>query len=118
MKKSCFFSVIISITLIIGIGLYLLKRYSPEIKKFGKDKIIQMSLKDLNEKIDKLQTSNYNDSLKLFLRTQVKAVEDSSFKESMNRFSSLSQQVKYFIKDGSIDSVEFKALKNMAIYNE
>lgn len=118
MKKGCFFSGIIFLTITIGIGFYLYKRYSPDIKNFGKEKILQMSINEFDEKIDKLADSKYKDSLKIYLNNQAEKIRKYDFDKAMNKFGNIMDQVKFFIHDNQIDSVEFSALKNLAIKDE
>jgi len=115
MKRGCFFSSIIILTIVIGIGFYLYKRYLPQIKEFGKEKVIKASFKDINEKITALDDSQYKDSLKVFLSEQEVIIKKKDFDDVMHNFSNIMKQVDFFIEDKSIDSVEFTALKNMAI---
>ncbi|MBI1939573.1 MAG: hypothetical protein HYS25_15800 [Ignavibacteriales bacterium] len=118
MKKGCFLSAIIFLTIAISVGLYLYKKYGHEIKNFGKEKIIEMSRNEIGEKIDELETSKYQDSLKIFLTDEMEKLHGKDFETAMKRFGIFADQIKSFIDDGVIDSVEFTALKNMADKNE
>lgn len=118
MKKGCFLSSIIILTIVIGVGLYLYKKYWHEITDYGKEKIIEVSINDINEEINKLEKSIYQDSLKLLLKEQFTKYKNVNFEDTMNKFSHVIEQANYFINDGSIDSLEFKTLKNLTIENE
>lgn len=117
MKKGCFFSTIIFLTIAIGIGFYLFKKYSPEIKNYGREKIIQLGMKNIIEKIDKLNKTVYQDSLKIYLNNQMVTLRKGNYNK-MRNFDDILRQVKLFIEDGKIDSVEYRTLKKMAIRNE
>jgi hypothetical protein len=114
MKKGCFITAITLFTIIIAVGLFLYRKYWPEIEKVGKEKIIEFAIKDLDKKLNELDRSRYNDSLKLFLVKSVNYFKSISFEEGINQFSEIIDQTNFFINDGKIDSIEFKALKNMA----
>lgn len=118
MKKGCFLSSIIILTIVIGIGLYLYKKYWHEISDYGKEKIIEVSINDINEEINKLEKSIYQDSLKLLLKEQFTKYKDINFEDSMKKFGHIIEQANYFINDGSIDSLEFKTLKNLTTEND
>ena len=118
MKKGCFFGGIIFLTIAIGIGFYLYKRYFPEIKSYGKEKLVEFSMKEIDKKIDGINETKYKDSLKVFINNQINKLKENDFEDPREEFGRIINQVQYFIKDGEIDSVEFVALKNMAIKNE
>ena len=115
MKKGCFLSTIIFLTVAVGIGFYLFKRYSPEIKEYGKRKIMELGIKQVNEKIDSLKNSEYKDSLKIYFDKQFEIIKQNKKEDSMEQFGNLVGQFKIFSQDKVIDSVEFLALKNMAV---
>lgn len=114
MKKGCFLSAIIFLTIAISVGLYVYKKYGHVIKNFGKEKIIEMSRNEIDEKIDELEKSKYQDSLKIFVAEEMEKLHGKDFETAMKKFGIVADQIKSFIDDGTIDSVEFTALKNMA----
>ncbi len=118
MKKGCFFGTIIFLTLAIGIGFYLYKKYFPEIKSYGKKKIVELSINEVNKKVAEIKNSPYKDSLKIYLKNRVEKYAASGYKDSLHEFGRMIDQVKDFIKDGEIDSVEFNVLKSMVKENE
>lgn len=118
MKKGCFLTGITLFTIIIGVGLYLYRQYWPEISGMGREKIFEMALKEMDEQINSLDKSVFQDSLKLLLHDNISIFKKGDFKTSMNKFGDLIDQTKFFIHDGRIDSVEFTALKNMVKGNE
>ncbi len=115
MKRGCFFSGIIFLTITIGVAFYLYKTYSHEIKNFGKEKIVNVMLDEINGKIDSISQSTYKDSIRTLLSEQAELTKHEDFEKAMEKFGNIVKQADYFIKDNSIDSIEFIALKNMAI---
>jgi hypothetical protein len=113
MKKGCFLTGITLFTIIIAVGLFLYRKYWPELKEASKEKIFNIALNEVDEKIDNLEKSIYQDSLKLFLRKSSRYYKDQNFENAMNKFGDVLDQTRFFINDGKIDSVEFTALKNM-----
>jgi hypothetical protein len=118
MKKGCFFSAIIFLTVAIGIGFYLFKKYYPEIKSYGKEKILELSSNELNEKIDKLQKNGYEDSLRAFIKRETGKLKKENFEESMNNFGDIMKRIKVLMKDDIIDSADFNELKIMVKAHE
>lgn len=118
MKKGCFLTGITLFTIIIGVAFYLYRNYWPEIKEVGKEKIMNVAIKEINNKINSLEKSDYQDSLKLLLQKNVLLYKHKNFDDAMNKLGDFIDQTKFFIKDGKIDSVEFTALKNMVNQNE
>lgn len=118
MKKGCFLSAIIFLTIVISVGLYLYKKYGHDIKNFGKEKIIEMSRNEIDADIDELEKSKYQDSLKIFVAEEMEKLHGKDFETAMKKFGFVADQIKSFIDDGVIDSVEFTALKNVADKNE
>ncbi|MDQ7816135.1 MAG: hypothetical protein RDU14_03865 [Melioribacteraceae bacterium] len=113
MKKGCFLTGITLFTIIIAVGLFLYRKYWPELKEASKEKIFNIALNEVDEKIDNLEKSIYKDSLKLFLRKSIRYYKAQNFENAMNKFGDVLDQTRFFINDGKIDSVEFTALKNM-----
>ena len=113
MKKGCFFGGIIFLTIAIGVGFYLYKKYFPEIKSYGKEKLVELSMREIDKKIDMIYDNNYKDSLKVLISNQIDKLRNNNFEDPKEEFGKIIRQVQYFIKDGEIDSTEFVALKNM-----
>jgi preprotein translocase subunit Sec63 len=118
MKKGCFFTAITLFTIIIATGLYVYKKYWKEIRNYGKSKLMEFTLEEMNQKIDALGKSAYRDSLKIFLTNEIKEFEKMNDDKSFEQFQNLIDQTKYFIHDGIIDSLDMIALKNMVKKNE
>lgn len=113
MKKGCFLTGITLFTIIIAVGLFLYRKYWSEIKEAGKEKIMNVAVNEIDDKINSLEKSAYKDSLKLLLRKNISIFKQSKFDDAMNKFGDFIEQTRFFVKDGKIDSLEFTALKNM-----
>lgn len=107
MKKGCFLSAIFVLTILIGSGLYLYKKYGDEIIPFSKEKIIDYSFKELNKKVDEIEYSEYKDSLKLFINEKRLLFNENA----ADKYAEMFTKIKYYINDGKIDSTEFVELK-------
>jgi len=118
MKKGCFFSAIIFLTISVGVGFYLFKKYYPEIKNYGKEKVIELSSNELNEKIDKLRKNGYQDSLRIFIKREAENLKKEKLEESMDKFGDVMKHIEILMKDNLIDSADFNELKNMVKADE
>lgn len=113
MKKGCFFFAVIILTLLIGSGLYIYKKYGHELKSYGKEKIVEFAVEDLLKKIDNIRMNEYQDSLKIFVKQHINDINIGEDEETMNKLGKTIEQIKVFIKDDVIDSTEYQILKSM-----
>lgn len=118
MKKGCFFTTVIVLTFSIGIGFYIVKKYGPRFKEYGKEKLFELASDDLEEKIDELQQSAYQDSLKYIVMNYIDNLDKEDFDTAMDKASDFFDQVVNYIDDNKIDSLEFNILKKIVAENE
>jgi len=118
MKKGCFLTIVVLLTVLISSGIYLYKKYGYKLEDYGKEKLMSIALNKLNEKINKMDKSIYNDSLKLFIETKTEDLKKQNFEIAMNRFQSMIDYVKIIIEDNKVDSTEFNNLKKLTLENE
>ena len=117
MKKSgCFFTAIISITIVIGIIFYIGKKYAPEIWEYGKERLLTIAEKDIKEKIAEVRSSEYKDSLIVLVNSKLERLKELSFEEMDKDSSQFFDKVKEFVEDKVIDSDEI--LKLTELYKE
>ena len=107
MKKGCFLSSVFILTILIGSGLYLYKKYGDKIIPYSKERIIDYSFNELNKKVDEIDYSEYKDSLKSFIDKKRLLFNENITGEYAEMFT----KIKYYINDGKIDSTEFVELK-------
>jgi len=115
MKKGCFLTIVVLLTVLISSGIYLYKKYGYKLEDYGKEKLMSIALNKLNEKINKMDKSIYNDSLKLFIETKTEDLKKQNFEIAMNRFQSMIDYVKIIIEDNKVDSTEFNNLKKLTL---
>ena len=111
MKKSgCFFTLVISTTIIIGIIFYIGKKYGPELWEAGKEKLITFAAEDLKSKIEKLKSNEYKDSLRILVNSQINRIKDFSYEDAKHDSLEFFEKVDEFIEDKIIDSDELSKL--------
>ena len=114
MKKSgCFFTTIVTITIVIGIIFYIGKKYGPELWEAGKEKLLSLAENDIKEKIDKVKESQYKDSLIVLINNEMERLKNFSFEEMEKDSSQFFEKVDEFIEDNVIDSEELSKLTKL-----
>ncbi len=109
MKRGCFFSVVIGLTLIIGIGFYIIKNYGDDFWRFGKEKVFEIAYDELEKKVNVLEDSKYNDSLKIKLKQYFTNLETKDLEQA----EVLLDKIEYFINDKTIDSTEYQLITDL-----
>lgn len=109
MKRGCFFSVVIGLTLIIGIGFYIIKNYGDDFLRFGKEKVIEIAYDEIEKKVNLLEDSKYQDSLKIKLKYYFTNLETKDLEQA----EAVLNKIEYFIKDKSIDSTEYQLITDL-----
>ncbi|MGK9369055.1 hypothetical protein ACSSWA_09135 [Melioribacter sp. Ez-97] len=113
MRKGCFLTLVIIITVAIGSLIFIYRQYGSVIKDYAKEKIFEIGVNDLTKDFDKLQHNNYDDSLRVFFSEKIENLKKEDFEESMKNFEKIAERTKMFIEDSLIDSLEFNVLKKM-----
>ncbi len=115
MKKGCFISGIAFITVAIGAGSYIIKKYGTDFMSFGKEKVVNAAVEDfgnyLNKKVD---YSPQRDSLIAIVIKYRDKLKIDGFKNSMDDFKNFMKKAKYIVSDNIIESSEIIELKEMA----
>ncbi|MEW6653904.1 MAG: hypothetical protein AB1394_10610 [Bacteroidota bacterium] len=118
MKKGCFFTVITIITIAVMFGIYIYKTEYEFFQNFGKEKLLNIAAKEINDKVKNLENTPYKDSLLIVLGESVKQLKDKEFDIAMNKFGVIADKVKLVINDGVLDSTEFAEIKKLVKSNE
>jgi hypothetical protein len=112
MKKGCFLSLIITITIILGVTFYMVQKYSDEavsyISGFAADRIA--------EDIEKHAKGIEADSLKSFVKKL--PVEIQNDKINLDQVSEIGDVIEHMYKDGVVDSLELIRLADTLKFYE
>lgn len=114
MKKGCFLTVIISVTIILGTSLYLYRQYKYDAIKY----IAEFALDRMNEDLDK-HAGKEADSLRTMV---VRLPDDLKYDRlSAEQVEDLANMAGKIYEDGTIDSLEINRFsdtlkKNLADY--
>ncbi len=116
MKKGCFITVIISLTIILLIVFYGIKYYGDDILKFGKVETISLLKHKISDDMKKVEVSTYSDSLKAEIENYLATIDTLEFnKSTINKFGEVADAVEVVLADSKIDSAEFHFIKKIII---
>ena len=118
MKKGCFYFSITLFTIVVALGFYVFKHSKSFFSKFGKEKLISVSIYELNKKIDKTINSSYKDSLKVLLKEYSGKIKSEDIDSLWGNYSKFEKQLQFLIEDKKVDSLDFIQLKNIVKENE
>ncbi|MCP5063162.1 MAG: hypothetical protein GY936_11960, partial [Ignavibacteriae bacterium] len=111
MKKGCFISVIIVLTLLVATTFYIFKFYDEEIKEFGKSKMIEFAESKINNDLDELPNQQFVDTLKIAIGDFLENVEDELLDDGLiniNKIEEIADNFEVITMDNKIDSAEYK----------
>ena len=118
MKKGCFYFTITLFTIVVALGFYVFKQSRSFFSKFGKEKLISVSIYELNKKIDKTINSSYKDSLKVLLKEYSGKIKSEDINSLWGNYSKFEKQLQFLIEDKKVDSLDFINLKSIVKENE
>ncbi|MBI1933508.1 MAG: hypothetical protein HYS24_13330 [Ignavibacteriales bacterium] len=118
MKKGCFISVIVTLTVLLAVIFYLIKFHGDELLSFGKDKLLEYTKSKIVSDLEKLKDQEYGDSLKVELDNFFNTFNKDNLEDRLNALEPLSQNIEIIVKDNKIDSTEFELIKQTLKSNE
>jgi len=118
MKKGCFYFVITIFTILVALGYYVFEQNKSFLSKIGKEKLISISINELNNKIDKNIGLSYKDSLKLFLKDYSEKIKTENIDSLWENYSRFRKRLQLIIEDKKADLLDFVELKSIVKENE
>ena len=113
MKKGCFISVIVVLTLLVLIIYYLVKFHGEDLLEVGKEKLVELAADDIQTKIEGLENSEYADSLSIVVTQYFENLKDMDIQEELKRIEEFSDDIEVILMDSRIDSAEFDFITNL-----
>jgi|WetSurMetagenome_2_1015567.scaffolds.fasta_scaffold48795_2 hypothetical protein len=113
-KRGCFLTLLISLTIIIAFAIYFFKNNKSELTDLFKPVVISSMKKEFNDKIDKMETNRYKDSLRIIVKdylSQLKKRKDINFEKL--KTSQFVIHLKIILDGEKIDSSEIQNLKSL-----
>ena len=118
MKKGCFISVIVTLTIALLIIFYLVKFHGESLLELGKEKLIELAEEKIINDIDNLDNSQYADSLKIVLEDYFSNLDSARIEESLEKIDEFSDNFDVIMMDSKIDSAEFEFITNILMKHE
>lgn len=118
MKKGCFISVIVILTLILLVVFYMVRYHGEDLLEFGKDQLVEFSQNQIQSDIENLEDNQYVDSLKIVISDYFKDIEKLDVEQELERIEEFSDDIEVILMDSRIDSAEFDFITNMLIKYE
>ena len=113
MKKGCFFTTVTIGTILIGIIFYIGDKYGDNIFDYFKGRVVDLTLNSADEYFDKIEQSEYKDSLKVLWKDAYNKAKLMEFEEGINYMSEILLKIDRYAKDSLISSKEITTIKNL-----
>jgi hypothetical protein len=113
-RKGCFIGLLIILTVVIAGIIYFFKYHKNEVQGIFKPVVLSSLKNDIFEKLNKIHSNNYKDSLKSIVSdyiTQIKNKENFNLENAGHFFDN----IKIILSDSVIDSLEIKNIRNLLI---
>ena len=107
MKKGCFLTVIISLTLLVLISYFLVKFYGEDILEMGTEKLYQIAQTKIENDINNTEYNSYTDSIKVAVQNYFNQLKDLEPQLQLERIEELADNFEVILMDSQIDSTEF-----------
>ncbi|MEE9430237.1 MAG: hypothetical protein V3V16_04295 [Melioribacteraceae bacterium] len=121
MKKGCFISVILFLTLILVATFYIFKYYNDDITHFGKTKVLELTKTRLISGLNELDDKQYVDSLKYSIDKYLAKMEEDSLSKNYSNIKKLEELVDNFdviLLDKHISLAEYKFITKQLNKND
>ena len=118
MKKGCFLTVIISLTIIIVTTYYLVRHHGEEILEIGTEQLFDIAQTKIESDISETEYGIYSDSLKVAVADYFDQLKDYNPKEQLEKIEELADEFEVILMDAQIDSAEFDFIIRRLVKNE
>lgn len=113
MKKGCFLTVIITLTIFVLGIFYLVKFHGEDLLEMGKEQLVQMAQDQIFTNISDLENNEYSDSLKIVVEKYFKDINSLDIENELKRIEEFSDDIEVILLDSNIDSAEFDFITNI-----
>lgn len=118
MKKGCFITVIVILTVISLAVFYFVRHNGEELLNFGKDQLVEFAQSNIINDIDDLEQNKYVDSLKYVVTNYFNNIDTLDIEEELERIEVFSDDIEVILMDSKIDSAEFDFITNILVKYE
>lgn len=107
MKKGCFLTVIIGLTLLVITFYYLVKFHGEEILEMGTEQLFQIAQTKIETDISKSEYNIYTDSIMVVVENYFNDLKHLEPQLQLERIEELADDFGVILMDSQIDSAEF-----------
>ncbi|MCW8850725.1 MAG: hypothetical protein OQJ81_12155 [Melioribacteraceae bacterium] len=118
MKKGCFLTVLIGLTLLVIISYYLVKYHGEEILEMGTEQLFQIAQSKIESDLSSTENNIYADSLKVAIENYFIHLKDLDPQLQLERIEELADDFEIILMDAQIDSAEFDFVIKRLVKNE
>ncbi|MCB9206927.1 MAG: hypothetical protein H6611_06415 [Ignavibacteriales bacterium] len=118
MKKGCFISVIIFLTILLMVIFYTVRFHGNEILEAGKDTLVELAISKIHSDINNLESNDYVDSLKIVVDNYFENLDSLDIKKELEKIEEFSDDIEVIFLDSKIDSAEFDFITNILVKYE
>lgn len=118
MRKGCFISVIVFLTLVLIAVFYLVKFHGEDLLNVGKEKMIELTQNKVLSDIESIEQNEYADSLKIVLSKYFDNMKELEVDDGLNKIEEFTDNIDVILMDSRIDSIEFDFLTKRLLNNE
>lgn len=110
MRKGCFISVIVFLTLLLIGVFYLVKFHGEDLLNVGKEKMIELTQSKVLSDIESIEQNEYADSIRIVLSEYFKNIKNLEVDDGLNKIEEFTDNIDVILMDSRIDSIEFDFL--------
>lgn len=118
MKKGCFLSVIVALTILIFAVFYIIRYHGEELLDVGTGKLVELAQEKIEKDILELEDNQYVDSLKEFTSNYFLQLNNLDIQVKLERIEELTDNFEVIFMDSIIDSTEYDFIINRLSRNE
>jgi len=117
MKKGCFLTVVVALTIILIAVFYFVRFYGEDLLDVGKEKLVEFAQDKITDDINSLQDNEYVDSLRNVVGEYFSEIENLDVKNELERIEEFTDNFEVILMDSRIDSAEFDFIKKILVKN-
>lgn len=109
MKKGCFVTAIIILTIAIGAGIYIFKNHKDMVIQWIKPLIVNNIHKETEKEIAKIKNTQYKDTLKAIINEYVNVVKNNRH-YNLDKGQDFMDELQFILHRRKIDSTDIRQL--------
>lgn len=107
MKKGCFLTVFIGLSLLVIVSYYLVKFHGEEILDLGTEQLFQIAQSKIESDLNTVEDNLYADSLRIAVENYFNDIKELDPQFQLERIEELADDFEVILMDTQIDSAEF-----------